>query len=735
MGRIDKEDINDRGKDKMTRLKKVIQNLFTKVNKKIHNIDEQMDNLKDAFFEVDSNWKFIYINSAGEKLLLRSKDELIGKNLWEEFGEAAYLIFYQEYNKAMNEQVTVEFQEFYPPLNTWFDVTAYPSKNGLFVHFRDVTESKKRLDESQEYYKSLFYHHPDAVFSFDLHGNFLSINKSHAQLFGYSVEETTKMHYATFVVPEDIERTNYHFQQAVQGIPQNYEITCLTKEGNHVEVNVTNVPIIVQNRVVGVYGIAKDITKQKEAEQTIIKSESTSRLAMKIAKLGAWEWKVNSQAIFWSDEMYRIVGIDTSNKMNLQKFLQYVHPEDKVKVRRVIFDIMQGKPENHNYRIVRPDGQIRYIQSELEAFYDQDGNIEKIIGISRDITDQKFAQQKLQKSEDLYKLISQNVHDVISYSDGKGVLIYISPSIRKLLGYEPDELIGQSGVNLLHPEDFKWVRRKASGDRGVFMARYRHKNGHYVWVERSFKNIKDENGNIINIIAIGRDITERVQAQEDRLNNEKLIMTGQLAAGIAHELKTPLTAIKGFFQIMDNENEWNEEYIGVIKAEMTRIENILSELLLLAKPMEKKFKKENLYSIVKSAVTLFELQANKKGITFVITFETNPIYIHCNKDELKQVMINLLKNGLESMENGGEIHIKANKMDNEVSLRVTDQGKGIPKNELKNLFLPFYTTKDSGTGLGLTVSQSIVERHHGVISVASEPNEGTTFSVSLPLTQ
>ncbi|KAA0547191.1 PAS domain S-box protein [Bacillus sp. BGMRC 2118] len=235
--------------------------------------------------------------------------------------------------------------------------------------------------------------------------------------------------------------------------------------------------------------------------------------------------------------------------------------------------------------------------------------------------------------------------------------------------------------------------------------------------------------------AIIRDITERKKTQELLLNSEKLNIAGQLAASIAHEIRNPLTAIKGFLQLLESESNGKPYYFEILTEEMNRIELILNELLLLAKPQALLLKQVDLRALIEQVCTLMDTQANLHNIEVEVKCEqTVPTFIQCNENQMKQILINFLKNAIEAMPNGGQVIITVNHSDEDcILLRIIDQGEGIPELRLKRIGEPFYTTKEKGTGLGLMVCRKIIEDHQGTLNISSRLNEGTTIEVILPL--
>ncbi|MBE4906866.1 PAS domain S-box protein [Bacillus luteolus] len=690
-----------------------------------------VDKLRDALYTLDENWCFTYLNPAAEKLLLRTKEELLQKSVWDEFIEVQVL--HKMFYKAAETKSEVEFETYYEPLKTWFDVRAYPFEKGIAVQFRDINRRKKALEESREHHRSLFEHNPDAVFSFDLEGNYLSVNKSFEKLLGYTMNEYLSMNFDPLVVPEDLEKASFYFNLAAEGNPQEYEVACLTKTGERIEVSVINVPIIVGGAIVGVYGIAKDITQTKRVEQEMKEREASLNLALHIAKLGSWTWDLIEDKIIWSEELYQIFGVETNLEITLETLLQYVHPEDRLYMKNAIEDALKGKPFYINYRIIRSNGELRYIEALGELFYDDNKKPVKFIGTTQDVTERKLEQEKLKRSKELYNLISENSQDIIIFTDQCGIIQYVSPAIEPVLGYKSDDLLGNVREDIIHQDDLSHFKQIYKKEKEVSVIRVLHKNGHYVWIEASIKFITNENAKDEKVLIIARDITERVEAKELMVKSEKLSMAGQLAAGIAHEIRNPLTAIKGFLNLMQNGFNMEKEYLDVMDSELVRIEFILNELLLLAKPTKHSFENKDINSVVLHVVKLLETEANLKNILFKTELHNDEIYINCDENQLKQIFINFIKNGIEAMPTGGLMTINTYLEKNHVVIDIKDEGCGIPKEKLINIGQPFFTTKEKGTGLGLAVSFSIIENHKGEIDIDSEEGKGTSIYVKFPL--
>jgi two-component system sporulation sensor kinase A len=556
-----------------------------------------------ACFLLDRNWRFTFVNQKAEDLLQRTKQDLLGKMIWDEFPESFRSTFYFEYQKVMGQRIKVQFQEYYLPLDQWFQVDACPYKQGIRVEFFDISRAKSQ--HSLGFYKNqnLFEQHPDAMYHIDKDGHYISVNKGFEKHTGYSKDETLELSIAMLIAPEDLQKVRHHFSEALKGNTQAYEASIITKLQEKRHMSITNTPIIENGEVVGIFGIAKDITAR--------------------------------------------------------------------------------------------------------------------------ICEQK----RIQEQKELYQHLIRNSQDIIS-----SCCKYISPAVERLLGYKPEEIINTLIFNYYHPEDIvllNWGRQ----DVDVTKVRIRNKKGIYIWIEISVKAIRNQNGKIEKVMGIGRDISERLRSEAMILKSEKLAMAGQLAAGVAHEIRNPLTAVKGFLQIMQVGNPLKREYLDVMYSEIERIEGIISELLLLAKPNSTTFSHKNIHVILDQVIRLMETEALKEQVLITKLFSQEELIIDCEENQIKQVFINLIKNSIEAMLSGGVIKIETKRIKSEAVIILSDTGQGIPQEFLSQLGQLFFTSKEKGTGLGLAVSYNIIENHQGIIGIESMLNKGTTITITLPLVE
>ena len=348
-----------------------------------------------------------------------------------------------------------------------------------------------------------------------------------------------------------------------------------------------------------------------------------------------------------------------------------------------------------------------------------------------------------------FSILSQN-HDAFLLIDLQGKVEYASHACEPLLGYSGDPL-QQLTLHKLFISDF------LNQAHTFFKGREQEKLDNFdAQVQMNDEGILDVNVTSIPIFfekaflgsyLVLKDITS---IKQNRLTmehekeyhtlisslfrvSEKQATVAQLAAGIAHEIRNPITAIKGFLQLLTGENVGNKVYFEIMHSEIDRIEVILKELMVLAKPSKQKYERINLQVLLEQVVTLMTSQALLNTIQIEKQFDFTTGWILGDSDQLKQVFINYIKNAIEAMPNGGVLRIQESPLvDGHIRISVIDQGSGIPSEILKQIGKPFFTTKENGTGLGMLVSQQIIKEHRGDIYIESD-SKGTSIQVKLPL--
>ncbi|RRJ63103.1 PAS domain S-box protein [Paenibacillus oralis] len=376
--------------------------------------------------------------------------------------------------------------------------------------------------------------------------------------------------------------------------------------------------------------------------------------------------------------------------------------------------------------------ELGLLANKINAMADSLGNYTK------ELT-QKNEENRSMK-EYLESIISQTA-DAIHITDVEGRVKLVNPAFESLYGWTSEEIIG-SRLELTPPFEEEenrpaWRQEEESVGKAASVVtetvRLR-KDGGRVEVGVSVSPIYDQKGKITAFISISRDMTEHNKMDELLRRSEKLTTVGQLAAGVAHEIRNPLTTLRGFLQMQQQTKTINTMHTDVMLAELDRINLIVGEFLILAKPQAVQFQTKDVRFTLGDVVSLLDSEAHLHNIAFEVLFSQQPVLVHCEENQLKQVFINVLKNAMEAMPKGGKITLQLEADDSrQAVLRVIDEGEGIAKERLLKLGEPFYTNKEKGTGLGLMVSQRIIESHRGTLLIESELGKGTVVTITLPL--
>ncbi|MTH53125.1 PAS domain S-box protein [Bacillus mangrovi] len=383
----------------------------------------------------------------------------------------------------------------------------------------------------------------------------------------------------------------------------------------------------------------------------------------------------------------------------------------------------------------RLDGTPIELEVKSSSTVFQHKNSELIVLL--DISARKRFQRVLQKSRERYQRLVQNSLDTIAViHSSKWVFINESGvKMFKAAGYQ--DMLGKGFTQFMDGDQqqhaMEMLERVLKGitDSEVGEISWRTYENQRIYTEMVCIPTSYFGEPAVQVIL--RDLSEKKKTEELILRSEKLSVAGQLAAGIAHEIRNPLTAIKGFLQLMKTKENQNEQYFEIIFGELNRIELILSELLVLAKPQASVFVKTDMKKLILEVTTLLETQANLKGVYIENRHEREEAILHGDPNQLKQVFINLIKNAIDAMPNGGKVIISSFFEEEEVIIKVQDEGEGIPESVLTKMGDPFFTTKEKGTGLGLMITYNIIENHSGKVSLISEPGTGTTFTLAFPI--
>lgn len=375
-----------------------------------------------------------------------------------------------------------------------------------------------------------------------------------------------------------------------------------------------------------------------------------------------------------------------------------------------------------------------------------DGQIVNVYAYINEITEQKETERKIQTSKELCKSFIDNHDDPILLLDLDATIVLINQAFSRLLGWRKENL---EGLNILCcpsippylVEQMKDYHHRIAMGKPVSAAleTIRITNeGKVKHIMLSITPIHDWYGKVYNWAVHLRDVTAQKEMENFLFQSEKLLTVGQLAASVTHEIRNPLTSLKGFIQLSrtsEGQTECFSKYLDIMLKELKQIETFVDELSVLAKTQVKSYKKTNIISLLQDILSLLRTQALTNNV--YIKYEHEPVCsIFCEEKQLRQALFNVIQNGIEAMPDGGILYVRIKPYDESyLKIEVTDHGMGIPEDRLLKLGEPFYSTKEKGTGLGLTLTYKIIENHQGTITIQSQVGCGTTVTILLPVTK
>lgn len=338
-------------------------------------------------------------------------------------------------------------------------------------------------------------------------------------------------------------------------------------------------------------------------------------------------------------------------------------------------------------------------------------------------------------------LFFQHANDCIAVFSLDNRIIDVNPAFEEVYGWTRAECVGKS-IPLVPPENvLEAEQRYASLLEGksfkLIETQDMRKDGTVFDVEISLSPIYDRTNKMIAVSAISRDISYKKVNEQLLLQSEKLKLAGEIAAGVAHEIRNPMAVISGFVQMMSTEKDSTcYAYTEIIQSEIERINLIIGEFLVLSKPHVEQLKVVSIDEVINNISQLFHLEFQKHNITFSMHIVSDNNRILANENQLKQVFINIIKNAIEAIEahtaNGEIIIYIAKDAEGLNMVTITDNGVGMSEALIKRIYEPFYTTKSTGTGLGMLITNKIIQEHGGTIAIESKINCGTTIKIKLP---
>ncbi|MCU1307435.1 MAG: sensor signal transduction histidine kinase protein [Acidobacteriaceae bacterium] len=494
--------------------------------------------------------------------------------------------------------------------------------------------------------------------------------------------------------------------------------------------------------------------ERKEAENELRRSQAYLAEAQGLSHTGSFGWNVSTNEIVWSEETFRIFQYDGTTQPTVERIFQRVHPEDVALVKQTVARASQdGKNFEHEYRLLMPDGCVKHVHVVAHNLSDGSRNIE-FVGAVMDVTAEKHAQEAIRNSEQQWRDAFENNPTMYFMIDAAGTVMAVNPFGAEQLGYTVDELVGKPVLRVFHEPDREAVQRKVAlclkqlGQSMTWELRKMRKDGSVLWVRETARGVLRSNDQVVLIAC--EDITEQKraeealrQAQADLAHVSRVTTMGELTATLAHEVNQPIAAavtnanasLRWLAAETPNLEEARAAAQRIVR-DGTRAADIISRIRLLFKKGAPERELVDVNDVIREMVVLLSSEATRYSISVRTELAADLPQAIGDRVQLQQVMMNLFMNSIEAMKDVDEIRELAVKSqrgeDEQLLISVRDTGVGIPAQEADKIFNAFFSTKIQGTGMGLSISRSIVESHGGHLWASDNSPRGASFCFTLP---
>lgn len=609
-------------------------------------------------------------------------------------------------------------------------------------------------------------------------GTVLFTNKPLAEILNHPVEKLIGQKSLDYYYNPN-EREFVLKQLEKHGKLENYELQLKKADGTPVWMLFSLVTTELNGESV-ILSALYNIDERKRAEQALQESEELFRQLTESINDVFWMRDAATKNLLYVNPAFeKVYGrSQESHFKSPDAIAELTHPDDLERLlNKIATNLLDETP--FEFRIINPkDGSTRWLRTRTFPIRNEAGDVIRIGGLTQDFTKSIESEIAMRESEERFRSLVENASDLIYTLQPNGTISYISPNCKDILGYGVEEFIGKSYEHYIHSDDLSILRRFFADIIRTGKRRHspeylvKHKDEGWRWNISNASPLKNDKGEVIRIIGIAHDVTELKNAmdalrktnielretQSQLVQSEKMAALGNLVAGIAHEINTPVGAInsmhntavraveklKDFFlnslppelsedrkllgalKIIENSN-------GIIKSGTERVINIVRRLRSFARLDEAEVKEADIHEGLEDSLTLAHHEL-KHRVTVHKNFGDLP-RISCYPGRLNQVFLNMIVNASQAIKEKGEITITTYRKDNKAYIEIKDTGVGIPKDNLKKIFDPGFTTKGVGvgTGLGLSICYRIIQDHQGEIKVESEVGKGTIFTIILPM--
>jgi two-component system, cell cycle sensor histidine kinase and response regulator CckA len=645
-------------------------------------------------------------------------------------------------------------------------------ENSRIVLINDVTERKKAeedLRESEGIFRLFVENVPAAAAMFDRNMNYLAVSQRWMQDFNLQGNIIGRSHYEIF--PEIPEFWRQIHQRCLAGAVEKCDEDRFVRQDGSVNWLKWEVRpwLNAAGAIGGLIFFSEDITERKKAEdltaQLLVQVKSQSqRLNNIIDNVPGNVWEIwfepdaSAQHVdFTSDYIETMTGYSTQEWLAEPNFwLKIIHPEDKQRIKRILArGRSHGTGGTFEFRWIARDGRIVWVEAHTVIITNDEGKPIGLRGVAMDITERKRAEQEHKKSEERYREVVENAHDMIYVRDLEGNYISINQASERITGYPREELLKMNFLQMVAPEYLEQARRmsarKLAGEEAkAYDLEMVAKDGRRIAVEVNTR-VMFQDGIAVGIQGIARDVTERKHLEAQLRQSQKMEAVGQLAGGIAHDFNNLLTAITGYSELTMRTLQSADplcQNLEEIKRAGDRAAALTRQLLAFSRKQVLQPKVLNLNTVVADLEKMLRRLIGE-NIDLKTGLGSELWRIKADPGQIEQVIVNLAVNARDAMIRGGKLTIQTRNVLLEedyathqltiipgayVMLTISDTGMGMDATTQARIFEPFFTTKEAGrgTGLGLSTVYGIIEQSGGAIRVYSEIGQGTTFKIYLP---
>jgi len=700
---------------------------------------------------------FLDMNKAGEAITGTSKDEVVGRRVSEVFRGVKEMGLLDLFRKTWltgepSHQTMTEYHD--QTIRIWVENFIYKLPSGEVVAvFSDETDrmrALKALRDSEEKYRLVVENAKEGIIIAQ-DGMHRFVNPKTLELFAYSEEELLSRPFVDFIHPDDRERVLDRHVRRLRGeqVPSPYVFRIVTEDGAVKWVEIESALVPWEGKPAALVFMT-DVTERLRIEQALKESEEWYRNLVEESFDGMCILK-GLKIVFANSRFYEMLGYDAGELEGQDHSILY-HPDYRKIARERALARMRGEEVISQYEIKlqRKDGS--FFDGELNARAITVKGEPGVQGWIRDISQRK-------RSEEVQRRLATAVEqaaEAIVVTDTQGIVQYVNPAFERISGYTREEVVGHTPSLLKsgqHDEVFYKSMWETIRRGEVWTGRFinKRKDGSIYHEDATISPVRDATDNLVNFVAVKRDITEHLELSRQLLQAQKMEAVGTLAGGIAHDFNNLLQVVLGYSELLLTDRQMDSHFIDDL-ARINRAartgSDLVQQLLTFSRKSETNPRPLNLNHRIEQIQKLLE-RTLPKMVEIELLLKSDLPPIHADPTQIEQILMNLAINARDAMPNGGTLAIETDEvtLDEDycrthlcpnpgrfVVLQVSDTGEGMDPETLEHIFEPFYTTKGpgEGTGLGLAMVYGIVQHHEGFIRCYSEPGKGTSFKIYWP---